>query len=369
MHIEAGSTTIERRLIQDAAQKRIPINGSIELLPLCNMRCDMCYVRMDRQEMESKGRLRTAEEWLEVARQMRDAGTLFLLLTGGEPLLYPGFRDLFAELKRMGMILTVNTNGTLIDEDWADFFAKNKPRRINITVYGSNNETYETLCHFPRGYDRVMNGIRLLQERGVDVKMAASVTPANREDVPGLIELARSMNTFVSVDCYMMPTRRENDEAYDGRSRLSPRDMAYMTHTTLLQKIGEERYRDYVRRQLDLIDHRPLPETPVKEPGGCLAGQCSFTVNWQGEMRPCVILSQPSVSVFDRPFGEAWQRITESHEGMCICADCSVCKYRPVCHICPAAGLLEAGAYDAKPEYLCDYAEELVRLMWEYMGG
>ena len=73
MHIEAGSTTIERRLIQDAAQKRIPINGSIELLPLCNMRCDMCYVRMDRQEMESKGRLRTAEEWLEVARQMRDA--------------------------------------------------------------------------------------------------------------------------------------------------------------------------------------------------------------------------------------------------------------------------------------------------------
>ena len=134
MHIEAGSTTIERRLIQDAAQKRIPINGSIELLPLCNMRCDMCYVRMDRQEMESKGRLRTAEEWLEVARQMRDAGTLFLLLTGGEPLLYPGFRDLFAELKRMGMILTVNTNGTLIDEDWADFFAKNKPRRINITV-------------------------------------------------------------------------------------------------------------------------------------------------------------------------------------------------------------------------------------------
>ena len=142
-----------------------------------------------------------------------------------------------------------------------------------------------------------------------------------------------------------------------------------MTNTTLLQKIGEERYRDYVSRQLDLIDHRPLPETPVKEPGGCLAGQCSFTVNWQGEMRPCVILSQPSVSVFDRPFEEAWQRITESHEGMCICADCSVCKYRPVCHICPAAGLLEAGAYDAKPEYLCDYAEELVRLMREYMGG
>ena len=36
----------------------------------------------------------------------------------------------------MGMILTINTNGTLIDETWADFFAQHPPRRINITLYG-----------------------------------------------------------------------------------------------------------------------------------------------------------------------------------------------------------------------------------------
>ena len=108
--------SMEKMLIQKAYQRQAPINGSLELLPLCNMNCDMCYVRLSKAEMEQKGRLRTKEEWITLARQMKDAGTLFLLLTGGEPLLFPEFKELYVELQNMGMILTINTNGTLINE-------------------------------------------------------------------------------------------------------------------------------------------------------------------------------------------------------------------------------------------------------------
>ena len=73
-----------------------------------------------RQRWNKKGRLRTKGEWIKLAHQMKDAGTLFLLLTGGEPLLFPGFKEVYIELQKMGMILTINTNGTLIDEEWAD---------------------------------------------------------------------------------------------------------------------------------------------------------------------------------------------------------------------------------------------------------
>ena len=54
--------SMEKRLIQKAYIKQDPINGSLELLPLCNMNCDMCYVRLSKTEMEQKGRLRTREE-------------------------------------------------------------------------------------------------------------------------------------------------------------------------------------------------------------------------------------------------------------------------------------------------------------------
>ena len=40
--------SMEKILIQKAYQRQAPINGSLELLPLCNMNCDMCYVRLSK---------------------------------------------------------------------------------------------------------------------------------------------------------------------------------------------------------------------------------------------------------------------------------------------------------------------------------
>ena len=132
MELMEDGTTIEQQMFAMATEKKVPLYGVLELLPLCNLNCDMCYVRMSREEMEEVGRLRTMEEWTKTAEDMMRAGTLFVLLTGGEPLLYPHFRELYQKLRELGMIITINTNGTLIDEAWADFFAENKPRRINI---------------------------------------------------------------------------------------------------------------------------------------------------------------------------------------------------------------------------------------------
>lgn len=52
------------------------------------------------------------------------------------------------------MIVTVNTNGTLLNEDWATFFAKNPPRRVNVTLYGASGETYKSLCGDETGYGK-----------------------------------------------------------------------------------------------------------------------------------------------------------------------------------------------------------------------
>ena len=71
-YMDNGASSVERALIEWAKGKKAPINGSLELLPLCNMNCDMCYVRLSREEMEQKGRLRTADEWLEIGRQAVD---------------------------------------------------------------------------------------------------------------------------------------------------------------------------------------------------------------------------------------------------------------------------------------------------------
>ena len=362
MELLDNPTTLERMILERAKRARTPANGSIELLPLCNMNCDMCYVRLSRREMEAQGRLRAPEEWLEVGRQMKEAGVLFLLLTGGEPFLYPEFRKVYLGLRQMGMILTINTNGTLIDEDLAAFFGKYKPRRVNITLYGADDGAYERLCHYPGGYEKTLRGIRLLRKQGVDVKVGGSLTPANQKDLDRLLDLEQELGVPVRVDTYMLPAVRERSLPYDPQSRLEPEAAAAARIHALKREMGPELFPQYVLQAVEQAD-RPEQgkEAPVQM--ACMAGRCSFTINWQGEMRPCVILNKPAFSVFELGFEEAWKWIVEETGKIRLNSKCSVCRARHLCRTCAASALLEAGSFEAVPEYMCRYAEESLRLL------
>lgn len=356
-------STMERMLLEKAKKTRMPINGSLELLPLCNMNCDMCYVRLSREEMEAQGRLRTLQEWVGIGEQMQKAGVLFLILTGGEPLLYPDFKELYLKLQDLGMILTINTNGTLIDEEMAVFFGKNKPRRINITLYGSDEEAYKNLCHYPGGFAKVIRGIRLLREQGVDVKIGGSITKVNREDVERLIAIGEALDVPVRIDTYMMPAVRERNKPYNLQSRLMPEEAAKARVQALRGEMGEELFTQYVEQSLFRVKNIVCEEAPGHM--SCMAGKCSFTINWQGEMRPCVVMSEPAISVFEVGFENAWKYIVAETEKILLSSKCSACNLRPLCRTCAASALLETGAYEGVPDYMCRYARETLRLLQE----
>lgn len=357
-------TTFEQAMFNRASKIQAPISGSIELLPLCNMNCDMCYVRLSREEMKSKGRLRTADEWSEIGRQMQKAGVLFLLLTGGEPLLFPEFKRLYLEFQKMGFILTINTNGTLIDEKWAQFFGENKPRRINITLYGASEKEYEELCHYPGGFTRTINAIRILKKYGVDVKVSCSATKANKESIEKIIEMGNDLNVPVRVDTYMLPATRERNKPYNKQARLSPEEAAKVRVQVLRLEMGEEMFQDFVKQKLFIIDNM-IPDEAAPAPMNCYAGKCSFSINWQGEMHPCVMLTKPATNVFTHGFEKAWERDMEGVRKILLSAKCTACRMSPLCRTCAASALYEAGSYNGVPDYMCRYTEETIRLMRE----
>ena len=363
---QTETTTLEKIILQKAAAAQRPVNGTLELLPLCNMNCAMCYIRRDRSEVERGGGLRTVEEWIGLGEEMKKAGVLFLLLTGGEPLLFPDFQRLYLELKRMGMVLTINTNGTLLDEKWADFFGREKPRRINITLYGADERAYEELCHYPGGFERTMRGIRLLKERGVDVKINGSVTKENCKDIERIYQIGRELEIPVHMDTYMLPGIRERGLAIEQQSRLAPEAAAATELETVKTELGEEQFPFYVQRKIAQIENGPdiYPEGMT-----CMAGSCSFSVNWQGEMRPCVTIEEPSVPVFEIGFDAAWEKMTGGAKKFRLHTKCVKCRLRPVCKTCVASAWLETGIYDGLPEYLCRYAKEYARLLYEANAG
>lgn len=366
MNEMSDAAPFELSLLRQAVQNGIPVNGSMELLPLCNMDCEMCYVRLNKDEMEQQGRLHTADEWLYLAKEMKEAGTLFLLLTGGEPLLYPDFRTLYKALRSLGMILTVNTNGTLLDESWADFFAEQKPRRINLTLYGTDDDTYEKLCHYKNGYQKAARAIRLLKERNIDVKVGCSVVSKNKQTVQKIFSIGKELSVPIHLDSYMYPAVRERSTAYDKEKRLTPEAAAEIWYQDLRNAMSEKDYKIYRKNMLEMIEkRRELSGSPVENALGtqCMAGNGSFTINWQGEMRPCVMLDTPSVSVFQTGFKKAWEQIRSEIKTIHSPIKCNTCELRPLCHICPASALYECGSYDEIPDYVCELAKASYRLL------
>lgn len=144
--------------------KRCPVNGTFELTGRCNLSCKMCLVRVDKKRIEELGlRERTAEEWIDMARQAAEAGTLGLLLTGGEVMLRPDFCEIYEAIAKMGFLLTLYTNATMVTNEIMDVLKRYPPHKIGVTMYGASNETYEKICGNPRGLDCFRKGINRLK--------------------------------------------------------------------------------------------------------------------------------------------------------------------------------------------------------------
>lgn len=199
---------LERALVDKANQSRVPITTNFELTPTCTLNCDMCFIRTERSVVERHGGLSPLQQWLDWAEQLQDMGTLFILLTRGEPMLYPHFKELYTRLREMGFILTLNTNGTLIDNEMVRILQTHKPRRINVTLYGDSRETYGRLCHNPQGYTLCMEALKRLKKADIDVKLNVSIVRKNEKDYDEIIRLAQHLDIPAEVNSYMFPLSR-----------------------------------------------------------------------------------------------------------------------------------------------------------------
>ena len=138
----------------------IPISGTFELTPRCNFNCRMCYVHLKPEQIPKFGRELKAKEWLRIAEEAKAAGTTWLCITGGEPLMHPEFETIYKELTQMGFFITLQTNASLIQGKAAKLLEDYPPKGVKITLYGASDETYEAVCGVKEGLKKVTPAYR-----------------------------------------------------------------------------------------------------------------------------------------------------------------------------------------------------------------
>lgn len=350
--------SIKDRIFKKSAQQRLPLTGAFELSPVCNFSCKMCYVRKSMAEVNEEGGLMPPSFWLDMAEQARSGGTLFPLLTGGEVFVYPHFREIYEEMNRMGMQISINSNGSLITEDTVQWLRQIPPQRINITLYGASDESYERLCGDPHGFTRVCKGLSLLEENHIRYKLNCSVTPYNKDDLPAMIEFAENRKMKLKIATYMFPPVRRTGISGDYGDRLSPQEAAYAQVYTDWKQLEPMQFAALAHNAMKYRELTPelITEAAAGAPRNmhCLAGRCSYWIDWQGNLSGCGMADYPKVSLRDKSFVQAWKEITDWTEQARYSSICGNCVNRELCYTCMAMVRNETGDLMGRPEYICE---------------
>jgi uncharacterized protein len=158
---------------------------------VCNLDCSYCFF-LSKELLYPGSRFRMAEELLEAyIRQLIEAHShvpeVTIAWQGGEPTLMgvEFFRrsiELANEYLRPGQraVYTIQTNGTLLDEEWAAFF-KEHDFLVGISIDGPKeiHDSYRVNRGGRGSFDQVMSGLQHLKAAGVELNALTTIHAAN----------------------------------------------------------------------------------------------------------------------------------------------------------------------------------------------
>lgn len=351
------------KLTANAMEMGLPLSGAFELTSRCNYRCKMCYVACPANDKKAMAAELSAEQWIDLGRQARDAGLFYLILTGGEVFLRKDFEKIYEALSEMGLNITIYTNASLITPKKAKWLGKIPPSKVSVTVYGASPETYEKVTGCYEGYMKTISALDALMAENISLEIKTTVVEGNHIDYKELFKLAHTYSNTLGVVNYISP-RREGCGSDPTGNRLSPIEIVEY----------EKRIRDYgtkmypVDKKLEIKINEDTMQEKVKlqeqtvkwsenSAFRCQSGKTGFWLTWDGRLIPCGLLATPSAKPLETSFVNAWEILKEDCKNVPKCSACEKCDIREDCIACPGRLITETGCFTKPAQYLCDSAK------------
>jgi len=269
--------------------------------------------------------------------------------TGGEPFLR---KDLFAILdyaRQSGFSTSLMSNGTLIDNSLAQRIREANVADVQISLDGIE-PTHDSL----RGngsYNRTLNGIRNLVDRGVETNINLTVSRINMSQTGWLVDLAGELGVSGIAFSRLVPTGRGKELSSEALTR---EEVAGFYNGLRKHQVNSKvtvTSRDPLATIAEINGDIPRTEIPA---GGCAAGVFGVTITSDGTIMPCRRMDLPIGNIKDVSFRELWAESPvlwslrtrdDYHDG------CDSCRYWAICRGCRAIALAFARA-DGNEDYL-----------------
>jgi radical SAM protein with 4Fe4S-binding SPASM domain len=333
-----------------AVTKRVPISAVIEVTQRCNNSCVHCYNNLALKDQSARQNELTAAEYFPILEEIAASGCLWVLFTGGEIFARKDFLEIYTHAKRQGFLITLFTNGILITPDIADYLVEWPPFFIEITLYGRTRKTYEQVSGIPGSYDRCMQGIRLLTERNLPLKLKTMALTLNRHEIWEMkrfveedLGLEFKFDSFINprCDCSQSPLE----------VRLTPVEAVEFD-------LQDPKRVDKWREVAAKFGGPPSSPDEARRLWRCGGGLNAFAIDPYGVLRMCTMSPDDVYDLRQGSFRQGWEQALYQMRQTQISRDtkCVTCGIRSMCGMCPANAQLECMDAEAPVDFLCQLA-------------
>lgn len=190
----------------------IPIQISINVTQRCNFKCEYCYttpIVMDSSPKESNKFL-DLPKVLSLLEEAAELGTIFVLITGGEPTLFKGWMDVVLKILELKMIPVLTTNGSVITRQQLETLANAGMPEITFSLDAPSPELHHKITHTHHTFDRVITAIRHSVNLGLHTLVKCVLTTSNYETIPEFIDSIVGMGVHELAITYMEPGDRNS---------------------------------------------------------------------------------------------------------------------------------------------------------------
>lgn len=319
-----GSMSLIDKWRTQSTQNFVPLQASLELTYRCNERCRHCYID---KFWDDPKRVLSLDQWKIVLDKLRDAGTLYLSLMGGEAMLNPHFWEICEYAKQKGFHISMITNGLKIkNQETADRLAKSGLKVATMSIYSLEDEIHDHMTKVRGSLKLTMQALNFLQNAGVKVGVNCLLTKHNIDNVFDLMEYFVAKGIEVREDPTVTP-------GFNGKTDI------------LELRASKEQLIKFYHERAKRWPHS-LAKGPAPQPEDYLCnvgkGKCAITP--YGEILSCIDVRIPLGNLVQESFDSLWNspeinkwRFTKVKD-VAVSADCS----NP-CEACPAMSMQENG--------------------------
>jgi len=355
---------------------------SWNLTQRCNLFCTHCYISGFSNADISQD-LTTAECFSAMDGMAKVNPGIFLILTGGEPLVRKDIFDIAAYGADKGFTCVLGTNGVLLGKKEARQMRQSGLQGASISLDSVDSERHDKFRKLEGSWKNAIRGMQFLREEGLDFSIHMSVMSWNRTEIPQMVELAHRLGARVLNFFFLVQTGRGRD-VMDIEPHQYEEILMYMAR---VQGVGaapnntERPAQDgqmedawtlpagqsnglilrakcapHFRRILYQLD----PNSPLlknyAQGGGCPAGKYYCRITPEGDVTPCPYMPLSAGNLRQQSFDEIWNNspLMNSLRQPKLGGRCGECEFSEICGGCRCRAYATYGDHLAE-DPACSY--------------